>query len=87
MSKALRTNVKPDVSKWEPALEFEGSTETVELPNDDNQKEACLEVEGTREEIDDEFTLCGPQLISCCGTPCVRYRAAHAFLLQFLQNR
>ena len=48
MSKALRTNVKPDVSKWEPALEFEGSTETVELPNGDNQKEACQAFASTK---------------------------------------
>ena len=30
LSEALQTSIKPDAPKWEPALEFEGSTETAD---------------------------------------------------------
>ena len=45
MSEALRTNVKLDMSKWEPTLEFEGSTETVDNARLNKQHELKCEME------------------------------------------
>ena len=45
MSEALRKNGKPDMSKWEPALEFEDSTETVDNTRLSEQHELKHKIE------------------------------------------